>query len=116
LVEAGEVPIERVGHGGEPAASIISHVSSDSLRLDGSGPDRLMDWGAFTILDSRQGSFEGLPFSLFVDVSRHSTTGTTGDPTYASPELGAALLTQALDWAARALKAFRQLDCATERP
>jgi creatinine amidohydrolase len=115
LVGSGEVPVERIGHGGEPAASIISHVYPDSLRLDGAGPDRLREWGDFSILDSHQGSYEGLPFDLFIDVARHSTTGTTGDPTYASPELGAALLTQALDWATRALEAFRQLDCATPR-
>ena len=106
---AERVPAEWLGHGAEPAVSVISHVAPDALRLGSGAPDRPTPWGEFTVLNSNKSQFKGLPFSLYVDASRVSESGTTGDPTHASAELGAELLEEALSWATEAAAALVQL-------
>ena len=103
------VPAERTGHGGEPMASILKFVDPDALLLDSSAPDRPEPWGEFAVLNSHKAEFKGLPFGLYVDASQVSRSGTTGDPGYASTDLGAELLGEALDWATAAAAALLQL-------
>jgi len=103
------VPAEWLGHGGEPMASIVKHVAPDDLRLEAAGPDRPSPWGQFAVLNSNKAKFKGLPFGLYVDASQVSDSGTTGDPTHATAELGAELLEEALTWATEAADALMQL-------
>ena len=103
------VPAERLGHGGESMASIIKYLAPDDLRLEAAAPDRPAPWGEFDVLNSHQSRFQGLPVSLYVDASRVSESGTTGDPTYASAELGEELLEEALVWATEASAALMRL-------
>jgi len=107
---SAHLPAESMGHGGEPMASIIKYIAPDALRLDGAGPDHLSQWGGFSIVNSCKALFEELPFGLYVDVAQVSDSGTTGDPTGANSEFGEHLLQEALNWAAKAVEAFRQLE------
>ena len=90
-------------------ASIIKYLAPDDLRLETAAPDKPVPWGDFDVLNSHKSLFRGLPVSLYVDASQVSESGTTGDPTYASAELGAELLEEALVWATEASAALTRL-------
>jgi len=102
------------GHGADPHASIMLSLYPAEMRMDLAQRSAVKRIGPFEIASPFAVRFGGYNVSMFLDLEDLSETGSWGDPTKASKELGEGIVMAMVDYIVSFIAVFRTFNTRSQ--
>lgn len=97
------------GHGAEPVASVMSYLTPGDMRMDLARPDRWQPYEGLNMESATSARLGKWTVGMFVGLREISETGTTGDPTGATPERGGAIVERIVQYCIDFVNQFKRM-------